>query len=357
MEGNLDRFTADMDPTRSDLVTHERMVFANLRHFHFSHFEYQRMSPGGPLGLPAADQQVVVLLVVGIAGLDMDTTSVPYTYTFTRSGSRAVIAGIQSSSWNGLPRDLPWDDAPLKFLDRPPLVVAADESVADLPAMTDAAAAALDRVRRIWGDRPVLPGFLVFFTADDERFRRWFGSVSRTDVIAVQIGLPDVDVANRPGLGRIGSRVILNLSAISPDDVSRVLEHELAHAVADRSEAAVVPPWVNEGFATWVDHADAPDLQVRDLTTVRNAVRSGQVRGLPPDDTFYQDARLNYPVAYTVFRFVTDRWGEQKAVDLYIQLAGPPRGYASRGLGPATTAALGIGGDEFVQQWLRSVAA
>ena len=109
-----------------------------------------------------------------------------------------------------------------------------------------------------------------------------------------------------------GQRIVLPLDE-SPDQVARLLTHELTHQFAfDIIPRGVVrqdiPLWVDEGLADYM----AGVWRALDLMTVRDAALSDT---LPEMSTFqggglFANPRLVYNLGHAAFEFIETRWGK-----------------------------------------------
>jgi hypothetical protein len=349
LRGDEAGFLADIDPAQGGLVERERVAFRNLRQLPVAELDYRRFSPHGPMLLPPdAPITVVAVMVFRLAGVDAGSSSIRYRYTFLRTGARVLITGIEPA---GAPvAYMIWDEAPLTVfqagsVQAGSVLLAADETAPGASGLAGQAASAAAQVRELWGSRPAPPGFLVFLTADDQRFRRWAGGPG-SEVQGIEFPVPGVDVADGQASRYVGSRVVVDLSRVDQGSVGVLLRHELAHAVSALVRDRLAPTWAEEGFANWVEGEGAPYFQRGQAAIVAREVAGGRFSGqLVADGSFYTSAELNYATAYTVFRFVAERWGAQTAVDLFVRAIGP---YP---LEMATSSALNLSEDAFLEQW------
>jgi hypothetical protein len=346
LAGSESGFLADVDTGRVTLLAHERMVFANLHQLTFSKLRYVRAAAADPVHVrPGVPAEVVVVLEDAIAGIDADTTASAYRYTFENRGGRIVITGIRSTSWYNM-RTTPWDDVPLTIARAADVVILADSSVPNAASFGSAAKSAEDAVRQLWGGRQVIPGFLVLMTASGINFTSWFGRTEFGDPLGVELPLQGVDDTGVPVTAFVGSRIVLNMGATDPTNVERVLRHEFAHAVGVRVQQRLAPAWAEEGFARWVEVGQDDNFQNGELHVVAQGVAAGHFNGQVPYDTiFYSgDVTYNYALAYTVYRFVEQKAGAQKAVEFFAQVI------ASTLLGSGT-ATIGMTEPVFLEQW------
>jgi hypothetical protein len=341
LHGSEAAFLADIDPGQGDLVARERMVFANLRQVQFATFRFARLSPTGSMNLvPDVATSLIVRLTYSVAGVDIGATSARYSYTVKLTGRHVLVTGIVPANELVGRQPLPWDEVPLTVSRAAGVLLATDETEPDGAALAEQAAAAAAAVRQLWGSRKAVPSFMAFVTRDDGRFRHWAGSAP-SEAVGVELPLPAFD-----DTGFVGSRVVLSLDKIRPGSVPFTFRHELAHAVGVLVQNPHAAPWAEEGFARWFEVAQQPLRQEHEIAIVADAVANGQFTGeLVGGRAFYDKFDLNYAVAYTVFRFVAERWGDQKAVDFFVSNIG------STTFDQATTSLFQMPGDAFLQQW------
>jgi hypothetical protein len=272
-------FLADLDPARGELVERQRVAFRNLEQLRFAELDYRRFSPHGPMALPSDTPVVVVaVMVFRLAGVDAASTSIRYRYTFHRSGDQVLITGIEPS---GAPAAyMVWDDVPLTVFQASGVLLAADGTVPNAGGLSfaDQAASAAAQVRELWGSRPAAPGFLVFLTADDQRFGRWAGGPG-SEVQGVEFPVPGVDVADSQTSQYVGSRVVVDVARVDPRSVGVLLRHEFAHAISALLRDRLAPPWAEEGFANWVEGEGDPDFQRGQAEIMAREVASGLFSG------------------------------------------------------------------------------
>jgi hypothetical protein len=232
--------------------------------------------------------------------------------------------------------DSPWNTTPLKILHVGNVWVAGDDSVTDLDRYAAAAQAEVGKVEALWGKRLRFPGYILFFTRDEDNVRSWFSLGSDPNLSSKE----GVEIA-RQGVrsnGQVfsdqyaGARIVVNLSSVElhGDDPRAVMRHELTHAVSARvtrvsfadSGALQAPIWAVEGFARWVDSLDSPDRQAGTRATVAAGVSAGKFDGLPPgSEKFYgPNISLNYALGASVFRYIEQTKGREAAVEFAAAL-------------------------------------
>lgn len=103
-------------------------------------------------------------------------------------------------------------------------------------------------------------------------------------------------------------------------DLKRVLAHEAAHVYIHAVVPdAPVPLWLNEGLATSVQHAVAPDPDARSL--LEQAAHDGTLRSLlqlcASFPTGAAEARLAYAQSASVIDLIQDRYGRRRLRQLF----------------------------------------
>jgi hypothetical protein len=349
--GNEANYLADLDRGNTAMIQHERMVYANLRQFRFSDFRYhQYLRPElrKPVNLEDGHAvTVTVQLALHLDGIDSGDTQDGFDYTIVPRNGKPMITKIEANGLMSGNHGNPWDDVPLHTARSGNVTVAADGTVGDLGAVASSLSAAEGQVRQVWGRRPAPPGFLVFVTTDQQRARGWLptASLGGVESSAFEVPVAGTDRHDDRSGENVGGRVVLTVGRIPADQLGAVYRHELTHAISAPLIHSIdrPPTWAIEGIAAWME-GDAGG-RVR-LAFVRSAVKRGRFTGQLPDTTlFYTDPDLNYALGYSVFKFVADRWGPERAVELYAQAV------SGHTLGQATTSALSLDGPTFLAQW------
>jgi hypothetical protein len=153
-----------------------------------------------------------------------------------------------------------------------------------------------------------------------------------------------------------GQRVVFGPGAparLTDVTTRTVLRHELTHVAARSDTVDGSPMWVLEGFADYSGYRES-DIEFARIAPTLSAVvaQGGSPTVLPEDSDFSAGGvrtTLAYESAWSVFAFVAATFGEPSQRRLYMQLADGPKTAAETAGGVAS--ALGIGMDEFVDQW------
>jgi hypothetical protein len=126
-----------------------------------------------------------------------------------------------------------------------------------------------------------------------------------------------------------GQRVVLNPGgsrALSVASLRVVLRHEILHVAARAETVDGAPMWLLEGFADYVGYRDSGITVAQGAPDLAEEVhRSGAPPDLPEDKEFRSSGRdldLAYQQAWSVSRFVAERFGENVLLALYRKLAG-----------------------------------
>ena len=354
-------FLAAVDPSRSVLVAHEQMVFANLRQIRFASLRYQRLAPDAPVELRAGVPTVVdVALVLAVAGVQRAPTAIGYTYAVEPAAPGLKIVDIMSKALGELRTNVPWDLDPLSVVRSGRVILAADSSVSNASELASHASAAVDHVRKTWGQRTAPSDVLVFVTRSDDTVRRWFASAQVDD--GLTFTLLEVDQRAHAIEQFAGAWVVLRYPLASnpdypngadPNRFEAIARHELTHAITVEVQNVNRPSWALEGYANWVARGDDPNELRAIGYYVHQAVSQGKDVGqlAVTHQDFVADAGLNYVLGESVYRFVADQWGRDRATDLYVAVIG------GTPFNDVTRSMFGLSGDDFLSRWRAYVRA
>jgi tetratricopeptide (TPR) repeat protein len=117
--------------------------------------------------------------------------------------------------------------------------------------------------------------------------------------------------------GRI--RVPLARAAVGPEELDRLLSHELVHAVVTRLGGRAVPAWVNEGLATVLEPAGTMDLEAALASSGARPALSKLHRSFVGLST--REAELAYASAARAVRRLIEQRGAPALVALLEDLA------------------------------------
>ncbi|HEY0696175.1 MAG TPA: hypothetical protein VGD43_00015 [Micromonospora sp.] len=397
--GDEQAWLADVDPSNVLLLNHERMLFANLRRFPFATFELEPLVSGltpRPVrfatSLPMSCMAYRVGLRMRLQDVDSGDNAAHHLCVFGLLDGAVKLVDVAAPPPDGsdaaLPflLEYPWDSTELTVRRAGDVILAADASVPDLDDYTEAALRASAAVRADWGDNPAPAGFLLFLTARKENRERWFGGVPAA---AEAVGIPVPGLTATPAGDvleveerHVGARVVVNLVAAGPG-TSRygLLKYAIAQAVsmsvvpvahdpADLTNGfgrtLGAPRWAVEGFARYLQARTSAAMRA----VLRARLRAGLHRDLftgdlPDNAAFYapESGAFNHCLAWSVFDYVSDRYGHTRTVRLYVAIVGRRDPAGSPGVPALVDALIHTGlvteqvssatDSAFYQQWLR----
>ncbi|CRK55703.1 FIG00865966: hypothetical protein [Alloactinosynnema sp. L-07] len=325
-------FLAGLDPQADPaFLESQRALFANLAGVPFDHWSYvlnhddsldvSGLAGGAELWAPAVD------LRYALGGIDATPTSRAMGYLFVhRAGawylrSDTDLADIGRRTWRG-----PWDFGPcLVTTTARGLVLAHPGSQPMVDRLVRELDPAVEAVSKVWGGE--WSGRVALLLPDGAaEMRALVGPDFPVESVVAVATADRVDTAKR---ATTGQRVILSpmgARALSIASLRVVLRHEITHVAARSVTVDGSPMWLLEGFSDYVGYRDsgigllqgAPDL-------ARQVQESGPPTALPEDRAFRgkdKELDLAYQQAWSIARFVADRYGEARLVTLYRQLGG-----------------------------------
>ncbi|GDY30380.1 hypothetical protein [Gandjariella thermophila] len=333
-------FMATVDPGADpSFRAAQRALFRDLGGVPLRVWEYRvdpddALDPGSPAALAGADELWAprVVLRYALAEVDEVPTTRPMGYLFDRRGpdwylaSDTALAAAGRDTWRG-----PWDFGPcLVRHTRSGLVIA--HPGAEGTALADRVAAELDAavgaVAAVWGagwPRRVA----VLVPAGGAEMRALVGPEFSVDAIAA------VAIADRVSLAghtAEGQRVVLNADTagrMSTQTLRVVLRHEVTHVAARAATVDGAPMWLLEGFADYLGYRDSGIPLAQAAGDLADLVRAGRTPDALPDDADFRAgaARLDlaYQEAWTAVRYLAERVGEPRLVELYRRIAGLAR--------------------------------
>lgn len=385
-------YLADLDPANQQMIQHERMVFANLRQFKLADLHF--ILPGVTSALADQQKQGTYKFAPVIEDVQLTTDAGPtgvepgesFEYDLTKKSGKWVVTGLfplthteaQRRNLNpGVYADAPWDLTPLHVTQAGDIWLAGDDSVPDLTPYATAGQAELGKILALWGSRARFPGYVLFFTKNVVNLHAWYDLGTGVDKYeGVEIPLQGVRKEGEVYNGQyVGSRIVVELANVGlfGDDPSRVMRHELTHAVTARATSVAIsldnwgvqaPIWAVEGFARFVEDIDSPDRQGGERASVAQGVRAGKFTGQPPASEHFYDGdatamNFNYNLGSSVFRFVSQTKGAPTAVEFSSRVIA----YSDTGEAFVGTPAfdgicqrvLQTSGADFLQQWANFV--
>lgn len=408
LEGDEEAYLADLDPSNTGLVKRERLEFTNLQQFEVEDIRYVTgqvgnvggfelppppgQEPSGPYDFIPVTKVVKLSADAGPDGVLGPGES--FEYVVDRRDGAWVITDIvpmdlaelaklaeeDPTLKDVLPANAPWRMDSLQVINTGKIWLVADDTVADLESYADAAAAQVDDVEKLWGDRPQFPGHVLFFTRNKKTLARWYGVGHGQKLADLRqgYGVPLVGVRNngQSYAGQfVGARNLIYLPAAEEFgfEPASIMRHELVHTstmrafgTGDNAFLASPPNWAVEGFATFIQVQGDANLEPR----VRTAAVNGFAGSLPDSDTFQDgDAPTvftNYALGYTVFRFVEQIRDLETAIDFYREVVKWDDGLRWGVYSPfiekpafdgVCQQTLGLGARKFLDQWAAFVQA
>ena len=373
-QGDERAFLADLDQNNGQLIQQQKMFFANLRQFKPTTFRYitnflgDGKEDNGVYRFAPVHEVVQLEADAGPGGVSPAAT---LRISAVQRGDKLVITelarlvagnGKSLGISSGLPATAPWYTTALTVKRSGNVWLVGDASVPDLDRYAAPAEAEASSREQLWGSRTRFPGYVLFFTNEDQNYATWFDLGKASNFLPTIEGfqIPQFGVRQNGEVydGQFaGSRIVVNLrqTAAFGDDPQLIMRHEMTHAVSSRVNALSAadwllgpPRWAIEGFATW---AEGGNDQWR-----REAAASFKGR-LPNSAEFYgKERRHNYAVASTVFAFAERTKGREAAVEFYESVVQyqDVKGDPLVGLpifNTICTRVLGMSATDFKQRW------
>ncbi|MFC5287671.1 hypothetical protein ACFPM7_11475 [Actinokineospora guangxiensis] len=362
--GDLDAFMATVDPKAEAWFRDAQAdLFDNLADVPLSHWSYA-VDAADVLDLtdlPEADTTAAELwapgvkLRYGLSGVDTTPTSRDLGYLFARRGdtwylhSDSALSELGRPSWRG-----PWDFGPCQVVTTEfGVVVAHPGSQAMVDRLVRELDPAVRSVSRIWGGD--WSGKVALLLPDSPaEMRAMVGPDFPVESVVAVATADRVDSATRSA---VGQRVVLSpvgSRALSLASLKVVLRHEITHVAARGHTVDGSPMWLLEGFADYVGYREsgltlaqgAPDLAML-------VAASGAPPALPEDRSFRGEGKeldLAYQQAWSIARFIAERYGESELVALYRSLAGAGPVSAAQ-TDELLRAAIGLDRPALLAQW------
>jgi hypothetical protein len=356
-------FLAGIDPQADPaFVNAQRALFANLGGVPLREWSYtlqpQRSLDPGVLPAVAGAEELwapEIQLVYALRGSDVATTQRPMGYLLVkRAGTWYLrsdndLQGVGRKTWRG-----PWDFGPCTAIGTGRgLVVAHPAREVMAQRIATELDAAVRGVSEVWGSGwPEQVVVLLPDTADE--MRALVGPNFPVDAVVA------VSVADRVDTDKNtaeGQRVVMSpttADGLSIAALKIVLRHEITHIAARGATVDGSPMWLLEGFADYVGYRDsgiplaqaAPDLNAQMITR-------GPPDRLPADEEFRSQGRtldLAYQQSLSVAKFVADKFGEPKLIELYRVLAKAGRA-SGQDIDRLLKSVAGLDREQFVAGW------
>lgn len=341
-------FLAGVDPTATQLVAAQQMLFANLVDLGLEYLRYDRRQDQFDQAMlerygPTA-YSVRIAMTYQIKGIDSEPVRTELCYTFAeRNGTWLLVddTAFDAGLTPGAHRE-PWDLSRLEIHRAPRLMVLVDKGQTEFGRSVRAAAEqALALVDKYWPGG--WHGSVLVSATNQERVRGADFTTTDHDSSASATGtyrsLPG-DVTKEGVFA--GAYVVVNPAEHkNVDDV--LLSHEFTH-VATAALGGFEPLWLAEGVAEYVswkgvEEVSGPDdIANWEADVQRNALP--KMTSLPADTGFYTSQEDVYGVSWLAVRFLMRRIGVRKLVEMYTVMARDGWNDAARALAMRTYAGL-----------------
>ncbi|MCE7011985.1 hypothetical protein LWC34_55625 [Kibdelosporangium philippinense] len=356
-------FMASVDPKAEPAFRDAQLaMFRNLANVPLREWSYTMVTQRSldPSSLPSVDgaQELwapEIDLVYALRGADPVPTRRPMGYLLVkRSNSWFIrsdddLLSVGRRTWRG-----PWDFGPCQVLTTSRGLILTHPA---REAMAKRVAAELDSavnaVSNVWGTDWSQQVVVVLPDSNDEMRAMVGPNFPVESVVAVSVA----DRVDTDKNSAEGQRVVMSATsadALSVTALRIVLRHEFTHIAARGSTVDGSPMWLLEGFADYVGYRDsgiplrqaAPDLNATVLTT-------GPPTRLPSDEEFRAQGRvldMAYQQSFSLARFVAERLGEPKLIELYRVLAKAGRA-SPADIDDLLVSVIGLNREEFVAGW------
>lgn len=356
-------FMAGIDPQADPaFVDAQRALFTNLAGVPLREWDYtlvaQRALDSAALpGVRGAEELWApeIQLVYALRGSDVSTTQRPMGYLLIRRAGTWYIRSdndlqnVGRKTWRG-----PWDFGPCVatttgrglVISHPARQEMAERIASELDS-------AVHAVSDVWGTG--WPEQVVVLLPDTpDEMRALVGPNFPVDaVVAVSVA----DRVDNEKHTATGQRVVMSPTTADKLGIAAlkiVLRHEITHIAARGSTVDGSPMWLLEGFADYVGYREsgiplgqaAPDLNAQMITR-------GPPDRLPTDEEFRGSGHvldMAYQQSMSVARFVADKFGEAKLLELYHVLAKAGRASAAD-IDKFLQSVVGLDREQFVAAW------
>lgn len=356
-------FMAGIDPQADPaFVEAQRDLFANLADVPLREWSYElqpqrALDPSVLPGVAGAQELWApeIDLVYALRGSDPLPTRRPMGYLLVKRDNSWLLRsdndllGAGRRTWRG-----PWDFGPCSVITTSRgLVVSHPVRTAMAQRIASELDSAVQEVTDVWG-----PGWsqqvVVLLPDNSEEMRALVGPNFPVDAVVAVSVADRVDVEKNTAEGQ---RVVMSATtadALSTAALKIVLRHEFTHIAARGSTVDGSPMWLLEGFADYIGYRDSgiplaqatPDLSAQ-------VVGSGPPARLPADEDFRSQGRtldLAYQQSLSIARFVAERRGEAKLIELYRVLAKAGR-VSGEEIDKLVVSVLGLNREEFTAGW------
>ena len=353
-----------VDLASSAFRARQSVVFDNLIKLPLGQFSYGVVQAAPALSatrIAAAGPDAWAATVTGtysLTGFDRAPQSFDATYTLVH---RPAGWRLSADTDGDTPLQM-WDLPGLRVLAGPSSIVVGNAPEARMQEYSAVAAAAVSRVRGVWGTD--WNSHVVIVTpATRDQFAQL---VSRSagsgldQVAAITQGVIE------PGQRATGDEVVVNpdaYTALAPLGRRVVITHELTHVAARSSTVDPVPTWLTEGMADYVGYSGLDIPRQRVASELLVLVRAGKgPTGLPTDlnfDPSRSKIATSYSEAWLAICHLVDLYGQAKVVSFYRAVAAYQRTDGAPQADPETVAAsqfprsFGVSQPQYVESWQR----
>ncbi|MET0237897.1 MAG: hypothetical protein ABW224_24880 [Kibdelosporangium sp.] len=362
-------FLAGIDPEADPVfVKAQQALFTNLAKVPLREWSYalQAQRSIDPAALPGVSGAAELWapeidLVYALRGSDPQPTRRPMGYLLVKRDNSWFIRsdndllGVGRRTWRG-----PWDFGPCEVITtKHGLVVSHPGRAAMARRIASEVDTAVQEVSEVWGTGwPQQVVVLLPDTADE--MRALVGPNFPVEAV-VAVSVADRVDADRDSAE--GQRVVMSSTtadALSSAALKIVLRHEFTHIAARGSTVDGSPMWLLEGFADYIGYRAsgiplaqaAPDLNSQ-------VMADGPPGRLPTDEEFRGQGRtldLAYQQSLSIARYVAERHGEAKLIELYRVLAKAGRAGGAE-IDRLLASVLGLDREEFTAGWREYLSA
>jgi hypothetical protein len=365
---NKSAWMATVDLASSAFRARQSVVFDNLTKLPLGQFSYGLAQAAPPLiatRVAAAGPDAWAATVTGtysLAGFDRAPQSFDATYTVVH---RPAGWRLTADTDGDTPLQI-WDLPGLRVLDGPSSIVVGNAPEARMREYSAVAAAAVNRVRGVWGTD--WNSHVVIVTpATSDQFAELLSRSTDNgldQVAAITQGVIE------PGQRATGDEVVVNpnaFTALAPLGRRVVITHELTHVAARSSTIDPVPIWLTEGMADYVGYSGLDIPRQRVASELLVLVRAGKGPTALPTEANFDPSRskiaTSYSAAWLAVCRLVDLYGQAKVVSFYRAVASSQRVGAASQADPEIAAAsqfprsFGVTQPQFVQSWKRYLQA
>jgi hypothetical protein len=359
---NKSAWMATVDLASSAFRARQSVVFDNLTKLPLGQFSYGVVQVAPALSatrVAAAGPDAWAATVTGtysLSGFDRAPQSFDATYTLVhRPAGWRLTADTDGST----PLQM-WDLPGLRVLTGPSSIVVGNAPEARMREYSAVAAAAVIRVRGVWGTD--WNSHVVIVTpATSDQFAQLLSRSTDNgldQVAAITQGVIE------PGQRATGDEVVVNpnaFTALAPLGRRVVITHELTHVAARSSTIDPVPIWLTEGMADYVGYSGLDIPRQRVASELLVLVRAGKGPTALPTEVNFDPSRskiaTSYSAAWLAVCHLVDLYGQAKVVSFYRAVASSRRADEAPQAAPEIAASsqfprsFGVTQPQFVESW------